>query len=104
MDLRSVLFIAAIALMAFSPLLAQASGLFLGLNFAGEARPAAIVSVRNMQVSIAWISAGESLQIETDFLGGNESTAMFQGRVKHAGAVVMEATLTVSSFPKGVMP
>lgn len=84
-------------------LLAQASGLFLGLHFAGEARPGAIVSVRSMRVHTPWLTPGEPLMIETDFLGGSESAAMFQGRVKHDGTVVMEATLTVSSFPEGVM-
>ena len=82
-------------------LLAQASGLFLGLQFAGEVRPGAIVSVRDMQVYTAWIEVNESLTIETRFLGGSERAAMFQGQVLHQQAVVMEAMLTVSSFPEG---
>jgi len=84
-------------------LLAQASGLFLGLQFAGEARPGAIVSVRDMQVHTPWLSVNDSLTIETRFLGGSESAAMFQGRVMHHQSVVMEAMLTVSSFPEGGM-
>ncbi|MDX8389313.1 MAG: hypothetical protein R8M38_02370 [Mariprofundaceae bacterium] len=85
-------------------LLAQASGLFLGLHFAGEARPGAIVSIRDMKIHIPWLPAKESLMIETKFLGGNENAAMFQGQVMHHQSVVMEATLTVSIFPEGVMP
>jgi len=84
-------------------LLAQASGLFLGLHVAGEARPGAIVSVRNMQVYTPWLSVNDSLMIETRFLGGSESAAMFQGQVMHHQSVVMEAMLTVSSFPEGGM-
>ena len=84
-------------------LLAQASGLFLGVRFAGEARPGAIVSVRDMQVHSPWIEANESVTIETRFLGGSESAAMFQGQVIHQQSVVMEAMLTVSSFPEGGM-
>jgi len=82
-------------------LLAQASGLFLGLQFAGEVRPGAIVSVRDMQVNTPWVEVNESLTIETHFLGGSEHAAMFQGQVLHQQAVVMEAMLTVSSFPEG---
>ena len=84
-------------------LLAQASGLFLGVRFAGEARPGAIVSVRDMQVHSPWIEANESVTIESRFLGGSESAAMFQGQVIHQQSVVMEAMLTVSSFPEGGM-
>jgi len=84
-------------------LLAQASGLFLGLQFAGEARPGAIVSVRDMQIHTPRLSVNDSLTIETRFLGGSESAAMFQGRVMHHQSVVMEAMLTVSSFPEGSM-
>jgi len=85
-------------------LLAQASGLLLGLRFAGESRPGAIVSIRDMHVYTAWLKVGETLKIETSFLGGSESAAMFLGSVKHEETVAMEATLTVSSFPEGVMP
>lgn len=84
-------------------LLAQVSGLFLGLSFAGEARPGAIVSVRDMQVHIAWLPAGEQLNIKTSFIGGSESAAMFKGTVSHNETVAMEATVTVSSFPEGVL-
>ncbi len=82
-------------------LLAQASGLFLGTRFSGEARPGAIVSVRDMQVHMPWLAVNDSLTIETRFLGGSESAAMFQGQVLQNQSVVMEATLTVSSFPEG---
>lgn len=82
-------------------LVAQASGLFLGLNLSGEAKPGAIVSVRDMQVHTPWIACGESLMIETQFLGGSESAAMFQGRVMHDQTLVLETTLTVSSFSEG---
>ena len=84
-------------------LLAQASGLFLGLRFAGETRPGAIVSIRNMQVHTPQLNVGKALTIETRFLGGSETAAMFQGRVISDETVAMEAMLTVSSFPEGVM-
>ena len=84
-------------------LLAQASGLFLGLQFSGEVRPGAIVSVRDMQVHTPWLPANETLMVETRLLGGGDSAAMFHGKVMHHQSMVMEATLTVSSFPEGVI-
>jgi len=85
-------------------LLAQASGLFLGLCFVEKPGPGAIISIRGMKVHIAWLDIDEPLKIEIRFLGGNENTAMFKGCVMRKKVVVLEATLTVSRFREGVMP
>jgi len=77
-------------------LLAQASGLFLGLNMDGDGAPGAIVSVRNMQVHKACLTIDEAMHIKTNFLGGSGSAAMFQGLVYQEDRLVFEATLTVS--------
>lgn len=84
-------------------LLAQASGLFLGLRSDGKASaaPGAIVSVRDMEVMRSWLLIDTPMHIETNFLGGSDRAAMFQGKVYQADKVVMQATLTVSSFPEG---
>lgn len=85
-------------------LLAQASGLFLGLrstNKEANAAPGAIVSVRDMEVIQSWLSIDQPMHIETNFLGGSDRAAMFQGKVYQAGEVVMQSTLTVSSFLEG---
>jgi len=85
-------------------LLAQASGLFLGLRSTNEnanAAPGAIVSVRDMEVMQSWLLIDKSMQVETNFLGGSDRAAMFQGKVYQADEVVMQATVTVSSFPEG---
>jgi len=84
-------------------MLAQASGLLLGLRCAGEVRPGAIVSVRDMQVHVARLFPGDQMKIETNFLGGIESAAMFKGAVMQGETPVLEATLTLSQFPEGVM-
>jgi len=84
-------------------MLAQASGLFLGLAQAGqEVRPGAIVSVRDMQVHIDWLQPGARLTVETECLGSSGAAAMFRGSVKEGDATVLDAMLTVSSFPEGV--
>jgi len=85
-------------------LLAQASGLFLGLrstNKEESVAPGAIISVRGMEVMQNWLLIDKPMHIETNFLGGSDYTAMFRGNVYQAGKVVMQATLTVSSFPEG---
>lgn len=82
-------------------LIAQASGLFLGLTFRGEARPGAIVTVRDMQVNVPWLDARNEITIETGLIGGDEAAAMFQGHVMVDGEVAVEATVMVSSFPEG---
>jgi len=82
-------------------LLAQASGLFLGLNMQGKAAPGAIISVRDMNIHKPWLVIDDSIYIETNLLGGSGSAAMFHGFVRQCNHLVMEATLTVSTFPEG---
>ncbi len=82
-------------------LLAQASGLFLGLKMQGEAEPGAIVSVRDMHIKKCSLALDKDLYIETNFLGGSGSAAMFQGVVRQSDEIVMQASLTVSSFSQG---
>lgn len=87
-------------------LIAQASGLLLGLIYEGEGsdgvvRPGAIVAVRGMQVNVPWLEANAPITIETEMMGGDEAAAMFDGRVTCADEVAMEATITVSTFPEG---
>jgi len=79
-------------------LLAQASGLFLALNMGGDAKPGAIVSVRHMHIEQAWLDIDDDLHIETEFLGGSGSAAMFSGYVSQAQTRIMQATLTISQF------
>jgi len=82
-------------------LIAQASGLFLGLNGEESNGPGAIVSVRNMQVYDALIETGTMLSIDTRCMGRSGQAAMFNGRVHCNQETVLTATLTVSSFPTG---
>jgi predicted hotdog family 3-hydroxylacyl-ACP dehydratase len=82
-------------------LIAQASGLLLGLTCEGEARPGAIVAIRGMQVSKPWLELSAQITIETEILGGGEDAAMFHGKVLLNGDTAVEATITVSSFPQG---
>jgi predicted hotdog family 3-hydroxylacyl-ACP dehydratase len=82
-------------------LIAQASGLFLGLTYEGEAKPGAIVAVRSMQVFIPWLEVSSLITIECEMMGGDEAAAMFQGRVLLDGETAVEATITVSTFPEG---
>ncbi|MDX8397497.1 MAG: hypothetical protein R8K49_04165 [Mariprofundaceae bacterium] len=80
-------------------LLAQASGLFLGLNMDGEAGPGAIISVRNMKLlGPSWFDIEQPLSIQTNFLGGSADAAMFQGEVLREGQLILQASLTVSRF------
>ena len=79
-------------------LLAQASGLFLGLNMDGDATPGAIVSVRNMKIFKHSLAIDKPFHTQTNFLGGSGDAAMFQGSVYQDRALVCEATLTVSQF------
>jgi predicted hotdog family 3-hydroxylacyl-ACP dehydratase len=82
-------------------LIAQASGLLLGLTCKGGTRPGAIVAIRGMQVSMPWLELSAQITIETEILGGGEDAAMFYGRVILNGDTAVEATITVSSFPQG---
>ena len=82
-------------------LIAQASGLFLGLVFKGKARPGAIVAVRDMQVRQPWLNVDADITVETGLMGGDENAAMFRGSVMVAGEPAVEATLMVSPFPGG---
>ncbi|MBL4759754.1 MAG: hypothetical protein JKY80_02720 [Mariprofundaceae bacterium] len=82
-------------------LLAQASGLFLGLNMDGSAEPGAIVSVRNMQVFKSSLGIDKPIHVKINFLGGSGSAAMFQGLAYQEGVLVSDATLTVSQFKEG---
>jgi len=79
-------------------LLAQASGLFLALNMGGDAKPSAIVSVRHMHIEQAWLDIEDDIHIETEFLGGSGSAAMFSGRIFQVHTPIMQATLTISQF------
>jgi predicted hotdog family 3-hydroxylacyl-ACP dehydratase len=82
-------------------MIAQASGLFLGLARDGDARPGAIVAIRGMQISMPWLELSARITIETELLGGGEDAAMFHGRVLHNGHTAVVATLTLSAFPEG---
>jgi len=82
-------------------LLAQASGLFLGLNMDGSAEPGAIVSVRNMHIFKSSLGIDEPIHVKINFLGGSGSAAMFQGLAYQEGVLVSDATLTVSQFKEG---
>ncbi|MEJ2608852.1 MAG: hypothetical protein P8179_01930 [Candidatus Thiodiazotropha sp.] len=82
-------------------LIAQASGLLLGLTHEGEAKPGAIIAIRGMQVNIPWLEANALITIETEILGGGEAAAMFHGRVLLNGNAAVEATITVSTFFEG---
>jgi 3-hydroxyacyl-[acyl-carrier-protein] dehydratase len=82
-------------------LIAQASGLFLGLSCEGDTRPGAIVAIRNMQVNMPWLEVSARIRIETEILGGGEDAAMFHGRVLLNDNTAVEATITLSAFPEG---
>jgi len=82
-------------------LLAQASGLFLGLNLDGSAKPGAIVSVRNMQIYKSSLGIEKVIHIQVKLLGGSASAAMFQGLAYQEGVLIADATLTVSQFKEG---
>jgi len=84
-------------------LLAQASGLFLGLNLDGSAAPGAIVSVRNMQIYKSNLGIDKPIHVKVNFLGGSGSAAMFQGLAYQEDVLVSDATLTVSQFKEGEM-
>ncbi len=84
-------------------LLAQASGLFLGLNMDGSAAPGAIVSVRNMQIYKSSLGIDKPIHVKVNFLGGSGSAAMFQGLAYQEDVLVSDATLTVSQFKDGEM-
>jgi len=82
-------------------LLAQASGLFLGLNMDGSAAPGAIVSVRNMQIFKPSLVIDKVIHIKINFLGGSGRAAMFQGSAYQEDVLVCEAMLTISQFNEG---
>ena len=82
-------------------LLAQASGLFLGLNLAGSAEPGAIVSVRHMHIFKSSLGVDKPIHVKVNFLGGSGSAAMFQGLAYQEDVLVSDATLTVSQFKEG---
>lgn len=88
-------------------MLAQACGLYLGLaqqeHGGVPAGPGAIVSVRDMRVYVAALPAGSQLIVETEYLGGSGDAAMFRGSVREGEVIALEATLTVTRFPKGGM-
>ncbi|MDQ6993880.1 MAG: hypothetical protein Q9M31_10420 [Mariprofundus sp.] len=81
-------------------LLAQTSGLFLGLKFTANTAPGAIIALRNMEIYVPFIPCGETLIIESTFLGGSQHAAMFEGTVLIGKRVVMKASITLSLFPE----
>jgi len=84
-------------------LIAQASGVWLGLSRKGEAGPGAIVTVRDMRVHLPWLDSQEKITVESAFLGGDERAAMFRGTVFVKGDVAVEATIMVGTFAAGGM-
>ncbi|MDQ6991760.1 MAG: hypothetical protein Q9M11_08530 [Mariprofundaceae bacterium] len=82
-------------------LVAQASGLFLGLNMDGDGTtPGAIVSIRDLDIFKVWLAIDDVMHIKTIFLGGSEQAAMFQGSVYQSDKLVFKSTLIVSRFNK----
>lgn len=89
-------------------LVAQASGIFLGMGDSENegvkaADSGAIVSVKNMIVKPKEIIEGMVMDVQSYFLGGNQSAAMFSGTVLLDGCAVFETKVTVALFDEGVL-
>lgn len=82
-------------------MIAQASGVWLGLSRKGEAGPGAIVTVRDMRVHLSWLDGEKEIIVKSSFMGGDERAAMFHGTVFVKGDVAVEATIMVGSFAGG---
>ena len=81
-------------------LVAQAAGVYLGLDSGADEVPGsgAIVSVRDMILLPQTIQAGMLLDVSADFLGGNQQAAMFSGKVLYEGKLIFSTNVTVALF------
>jgi len=83
-------------------LLAQASGILLAIRLGGEGagRPGVIAQIKSFETSTGSVPVGAGLDIHTNFRGGNEMVAMFDGQVMWQQEPLFEGSLMITLLPE----
>lgn len=86
-------------------LFAQAAGVLFGIrNGSAEASPkaksGAVIQLKSFTIGPTQVPVGETVDINADYIGGNDQAAMMQGTVKFKGLTLFKGSLMIALFTK----